>query len=305
MLGAAPLLLAAPPLGAAPPLLVGVLYLLQLEFCFTSSFGYTRIRTNTCCPLWFRTPPLSDIKIGWLRFLFVFHLRTGIDLHDQADLASARSVTIGSWFNDCIGASSLARRSRIVRVTSHQIEVISTHRKIGYFASINNDYWIRQQHNGTSDTNLWPDVTKQHPMSTQKNRNFILFCNGLCSGGEASQTTFLPALRHHRRGPWDPNASPRDRRVGPCHHGCCSCVPPADAAAWDLTVGRGWLLPWGLRGCRRRCVGLNHGCWATTGATVGLSVATRLIDMDLRACGREEGKRSKETEQTRMGEKRG
>jgi hypothetical protein len=31
---------------------------------------------------------------------------------------------------------SLARRSRIVRVASHQIEVISTHRKIGHFVSI-------------------------------------------------------------------------------------------------------------------------------------------------------------------------
>jgi hypothetical protein len=34
-------------------------------------------------------------------------LRTGNDLHDQADLASARSVTTGSWFSDCIGASGL------------------------------------------------------------------------------------------------------------------------------------------------------------------------------------------------------
>jgi hypothetical protein len=63
-------------------------------------------------------------------------LRTGIDLRDQADLVPARSVTIGSWFSDCISASSLARRSRIMRVASHQIEVISTHRKIGHFVSI-------------------------------------------------------------------------------------------------------------------------------------------------------------------------
>jgi hypothetical protein len=34
-------------------------------------------------------------------------LRTGNDLRDQADLASARSVTTGSWFSDCIGASGL------------------------------------------------------------------------------------------------------------------------------------------------------------------------------------------------------
>jgi hypothetical protein len=63
-------------------------------------------------------------------------LRIGIDLHDQADLTLARSVIIESCFSDCFGAFSLARRSRIVRVASHQIEVISTHRKIGHFASI-------------------------------------------------------------------------------------------------------------------------------------------------------------------------
>jgi hypothetical protein len=69
-------------------------------------------------------------------------LRIGIDLRDQANLAPARWVTIGSWFSDCIGASSLARCSRIVRVASHQIEVISTHRKIGNFASIK---WYQSQ----------------------------------------------------------------------------------------------------------------------------------------------------------------
>jgi hypothetical protein len=84
----------------------------------------------------FRTPLSSDIKIARLGFLFVIRLRTGIDLRDQADLVPARSVTIRSWFSDCIGASSLARRSRIVRVVSHQIEAISTHQKIGHSASI-------------------------------------------------------------------------------------------------------------------------------------------------------------------------
>jgi hypothetical protein len=86
-----------------------------------------------------QTPPLSDIKIARLKFLFVLRLRTGIDLRDQADLAPARLVTIGSWFSDCIGASSLARRSRIVRVNNHQIGFISTHRKIGHSPSIRND----------------------------------------------------------------------------------------------------------------------------------------------------------------------
>jgi hypothetical protein len=133
--GGAPFAGRPSPMGCTP-FIIRVLYLWQLEFCFTSSFSYTRTRTNMCCPLWFRTPPSSDIKNARLRFLFVLRLRTGIDLCDQADLAPARSVTIGSWFSDCIGASSLACRSRIVRVTSHQIEVISTHWKIGHFASI-------------------------------------------------------------------------------------------------------------------------------------------------------------------------
>jgi hypothetical protein len=84
-----------------------------------------------------QTPPSSDIKIARLRFLFVLRLRTGIDLRDQVDLAPARLVTVGSWFSDCIGASSLARRSRIVRVNNHQIGFISTHRNIGHSPSIN------------------------------------------------------------------------------------------------------------------------------------------------------------------------
>jgi hypothetical protein len=54
-----------------------------------------------------QTPPSSDINIARLRFLSVLRLRTGIDLRDQADLAPARLVTIGSWFSDCIGASGL------------------------------------------------------------------------------------------------------------------------------------------------------------------------------------------------------
>jgi hypothetical protein len=37
--------------------------------------------------------------------LFVFRLRAGNDLRDQADLALTRLATIGSWFSDCIGAT--------------------------------------------------------------------------------------------------------------------------------------------------------------------------------------------------------
>jgi hypothetical protein len=54
-----------------------------------------------------QTPPSSDIKIAHLKFLFVHRFCTGIDLCDQADFALARLVTIGSWFSDCIGTSSL------------------------------------------------------------------------------------------------------------------------------------------------------------------------------------------------------
>jgi hypothetical protein len=85
-----------------------------------------------------QTPPSSNIKIGRLKLLFVLRLHTGIDLRDLADLAPARLVTIGSWFSDCIGASSLARHSRIVRVNNHHIGFISTHRKIEHSPSITN-----------------------------------------------------------------------------------------------------------------------------------------------------------------------
>jgi hypothetical protein len=96
----------------------------------------TTEQPTSCCRRVIQTPPSSDIKIARLRFLFVLRLHTGMDLRDQADLAPARSVTIGSWFSDCIGASSLARRSRIVRVNNHQIGFISTHQKIGHSPSI-------------------------------------------------------------------------------------------------------------------------------------------------------------------------
>jgi hypothetical protein len=96
----------------------------------------TTEQPSSCRRRVIQTPPSSDIKIARLRFLFVLRLCTGIDLRDQADLAPARMVTIGSWFSDCIGASSLARCSQIVRVNNHQIGFISTHRKIGHSPSI-------------------------------------------------------------------------------------------------------------------------------------------------------------------------
>jgi hypothetical protein len=77
---------------------LSLIYLLALD---------TTEQPSSCRRRVIQTPPLSDIKIARLRFLFVLQLRTGIDLRDQGDLAPARSVTIGSWFSDCIGASSL------------------------------------------------------------------------------------------------------------------------------------------------------------------------------------------------------
>jgi hypothetical protein len=141
--GGAPFLV-APPLGAAPPLLVSVLYLLELEFCFISSFSYTRACTNTCRSLWFRTPPSSDIKIAHLKFLFFLRLPTGIDLRDQADLAPTRLVTIGSWFSDCIGASSLLVVVGSWGSTTTKIGFISTHRKIGH-PLYHKHYYIRKR----------------------------------------------------------------------------------------------------------------------------------------------------------------
>jgi hypothetical protein len=107
----------------------------NLSFIYLLDLATTE-KPPSCRRRVIETPPSSDIKIARLRFLFVLRLHTGIDLRDQAGLAPSRLVTIGSWFSNCIGASSLARRSRIVRVASHQIEVISTHRKIGHSPSI-------------------------------------------------------------------------------------------------------------------------------------------------------------------------
>jgi len=87
------------------------LYLVGVPFVYNSSFVLhlalaTLEHGNSA-------PSLCDselhlraiIVIARVFFLFVFRLRAGNDLRDQADLALARLVTIGSWFSDCIGAS--------------------------------------------------------------------------------------------------------------------------------------------------------------------------------------------------------
>jgi hypothetical protein len=115
-----------PTLGHPVSYIFSTCHLRNLSLIYLLTLATTE-QPPSCCRRVIQTPPSSDIKIARLRFLFVLRLRTGIDLRDQADLAPARSVTIGSWFSDCISASSLARRSRIVRVNNHQIGFISTH----------------------------------------------------------------------------------------------------------------------------------------------------------------------------------
>ena len=97
-----------PSLGAAPPLPLFIekfLFNSDLSFVLNLAFSYSGTRANQRCPRVFRTPPSSDNQIARIFFLFVLRLRTGNDLLDQADLASTRSVTTGSWFSDCIGSS--------------------------------------------------------------------------------------------------------------------------------------------------------------------------------------------------------
>lgn len=105
--GGAPISWPPFPRGCAPSPSIyrEVSFQFRLEFCFTSSFSYSGTRANQRCPRVFRTPPSRDNQIARILFLFVLRLRTGNDLRDQADLASTRSVTTGSWFSDCIGAS--------------------------------------------------------------------------------------------------------------------------------------------------------------------------------------------------------
>jgi hypothetical protein len=66
-------------------------------------------------------------------------LRTGNDLRDQADLASTRLVTTGSWFSDCIGASGSLVVVGSLGSSSTKSKLIPTHRKIGHSDSITID----------------------------------------------------------------------------------------------------------------------------------------------------------------------
>jgi hypothetical protein len=125
----------AAPRGCAPLYLSRSCASFVFEFCFTSSFSYPRTRTNTCCPLWFRTPPRVILRLSHL-----FLVRSSI-AHRKRSSWSGRS-RIGKVGNHWKLVQRLhwrfgiARRSRIVRVYFHQIGIISTHRKIGHSSSI-------------------------------------------------------------------------------------------------------------------------------------------------------------------------
>jgi hypothetical protein len=115
--------------------LVRVLFHLELEFCFTSSFSYPRTRTNMCCPLWFRTPPrvilrlLASFSCSFFdcaqETIFVIRPISHQQVSNHWELVQRLHWRFG-----------FARRSRIVRVYFHQIGIISTHRKIGHSSSI-------------------------------------------------------------------------------------------------------------------------------------------------------------------------
>jgi hypothetical protein len=78
-----------------------------LEFCFTLALATLEHAQICAVFVYSELHPRVIESIARIFFLFVLRLRTGNDLRDQADLASARSVTTGSWFSDCIGASGL------------------------------------------------------------------------------------------------------------------------------------------------------------------------------------------------------
>jgi hypothetical protein len=81
--------------------------LLFLEFCFTLALAILEHAQITVVFVYSELHPRVKDQIAHIFFLSVLRLRARNDLRDQADLAPARSVTTGSCFSDCIGASDL------------------------------------------------------------------------------------------------------------------------------------------------------------------------------------------------------
>jgi hypothetical protein len=97
----------AAPRGCAPLYLTRSCASFVFEFCFTLALATLEHAQICAVFVYSELHPRVIDSIARIFFLFVLRLRTGNDLRDQADLASARSVTTGSWFSDCIGASGL------------------------------------------------------------------------------------------------------------------------------------------------------------------------------------------------------
>ena len=108
MLGAAPPSPGRLSLGAAPPLpLFREMFLFNSDLSFVLHLALATLEHAQISAILVYSELHLRVIIKLLAFffLFVLRLRTGNDLRDQADLASTRSVTTGSWFSDCIGAS--------------------------------------------------------------------------------------------------------------------------------------------------------------------------------------------------------
>jgi hypothetical protein len=121
---------------------------------------------------------------------------------------------------------SLARRSQIVRVASHQIEIISTHRKIGHFASI-----------------ILPPPSPTQPHSTPRHVLVLLSSPAWLSNTAAGRACSRC---------WRP------------HRGLQGCEPPPTAAlprlVWASALGIACAASAASR-CRRACGKRVRGGW--------------------------------------------
>jgi hypothetical protein len=117
--------------------------------------------------------------------LFVLRLRTGNDLRDQADLASARSVTTGSWFSDCISASGL-----LVVVGSQGS------------SSAKSELSLLAERSGTSATSGYPEskIRRIHSRKSHSGPNHAFMYKGETSSSRQLTRAKLPNKR-------TPNAS--------------------------------------------------------------------------------------------------
>jgi hypothetical protein len=127
----------AAPRGCAPSLYLSrscasiVLWVL-----FYVSFSYSRTRANQRCLRVFRTPPSSNK----LDCSHLFLVRSSIAYRKRSSwIGRSRTSKVGNHrelVQRLHWRLGLARRSRIARVIFRQIEIISTHQKIGHLTYI-------------------------------------------------------------------------------------------------------------------------------------------------------------------------